>query len=1316
MVANEDEEYPIGQVSQTWLLGVLQLVDNPLHDLPGYLKAIASKLDGVLVDDDGSETLYLVLGGISSRTKLLGVDESSMLYLGNGEWSVEASAVAALTVTPVKNYSGQNPFPFMTLTAISQEVDGDQSSSDLWTITFDVLPVIDGFKDWAPAVTVTEEDNEINNVGISLAAARDYTLEDSDGSEKVINFKFDLSNVLESAGIDDQLKVLSGNTSSDVSNLVDTYIAGVFEFDGSIITVLPENVAGVTIAAQLFKDSNQDFAIPVTALVEDSATINGSQEVVSKIESTELKVNLVGTADVPTVSAGDIVGCQRIQMDIGGETTDTDVELGRSQSESIAYLIQPINMRSLPGYRIVDSAQNNIGFAAGAMTWILPYDEMKEAEENGGLFFYTIDQGEYITRRLQNDTAAPVSAPTPTPAPIPAEFKLWVIAKENDGDEAFDTANFYVTYWQGECDGGFDDPVAPLPPILSIGPNNGVEDTDLSLSISATPDPADTTNPTVSIVLSNIPEGFTIAGKVIPGFYYNHATGTHSAYADYFAVGNVVITPPKDFAGTVSIQAEAIAVNSFFISNSSGEQSASLTFDPVADGVAITIPGIENGGVEMQQLPLPIELALLDTDGSERLGDAVFVEVCFDATLMPQYTRVQPQDGDASVAGVSVAGYYRVPVGEVNGLSMQPSDYWHGPCDVSVVAVSIENDDDEDGDHIMMATEMTFTPYIVSVPTPPLVNVPDTVSGEEDTAIFLPGLSASLVDTVDINGKERLSAIISNVPLNSIFNHGSNSGEGRWAIPTDKLGGLYITPPPQYAGTFQMTLTAVAFDVATGTEASTSADMVITVKPVADTFLMLAKNIDVVQGAVSGVFLTIHMDDTTGSLEGELPPEILHLTFNDVPTGVWFQASAGGTMTDNGIYWNFEGSEDEANSIVVHTSADTPIDIHNITVFGFTQDGDSTLQKNVRDSFLVRVLNPASAGRALQRQNHYGAPSPWQRSLGSRSGCGAETSIVWESQPGLITLDDYPVTIDVQGNTSVTFTLDSSSLLRSSVSNWAAIMYPSTPHGKTVCEAVAIDLESKYQGNCYNGGSTAYLLVNAKGAPDSADNAYIPTTCKGLYPKPDAKTVMVELSIPCHPCSAQDEFGTTTNNGMFGGESGNNGNVGDGFDDDSFTDDALYDDDGLEELEDGFLEDVEDVEFSKRQRLRWLQQEDLQVNEDGTVVWTEQDAMVPATLDRDTLKLLMQSKNPKYRSLQEEQQQQQEEQGADGSSSSDADTLGGTSKISLNLELVGGDGILRQQKSGAASTRSTTFVGWWWTIASVVVSTTVCCLFSAILF
>ena len=272
---------------------------NAVEDQEYDVGSAIGDLTGILVDADGSEKLSLVIGGLPAGMVLSTQQGDGITYIGSGEWQVEGEvAIAALKLSPRLHYSGENPYSDVTFRAISQELDGDESRSDYWTVAFDVTPVADGFSNWSPSFTVEEGENEDQNVGVSLSSVSEHKFFDNDGSETVVSYQFDLSTLLNSAGIAIRLQALMDPGSANLSDLVANYIAGNFTYydpNTEKITVLAGETEGLVLKSELFLDSNQDFNIPVTALIRDTANINGVDVTNEKIESGEFSVNLIGT-------------------------------------------------------------------------------------------------------------------------------------------------------------------------------------------------------------------------------------------------------------------------------------------------------------------------------------------------------------------------------------------------------------------------------------------------------------------------------------------------------------------------------------------------------------------------------------------------------------------------------------------------------------------------------------------------------------------------------------------------------------------------------------------------------------------------------------------------------------------------------------------------------------------------------------------------------------------------------------------------------------------------------------------------------------
>ncbi|MDX2288214.1 MAG: type I secretion C-terminal target domain-containing protein, partial [Hyphomicrobiaceae bacterium] len=930
--------------------------DEPIELGASILATVGGDLDNLLVDNDGSETLSFVLSGMPAGVIPMTAAASGLTYIGLGTWSITAAAMETLTLPSLPNFSGENPYGGVRLRAVTQEIDGSQASSLEWDLTIDVNPVInaatvDGFSSWNLGATISEGATEAGT-DISLANTASHAFVDNDGSETALSYTFDLSNLITDAGIADRLTALLG-PGADLDDLVASYVHGTYTYNAAAgtITVLAANISGVSIDGTLFLDSNQDFAIPVNALVRDTATFPSSATVVTvdKVEAGSFGVDLVGTADTPTAYAtapadpvsglptfsGD-AGTE-IMLTLGGDSTDTDVALGRPLSEDIYYVVSLLNPGDAPLMTFTDGSGTVIGLDNGDHTWVLTPAELAVLH--------------IITNAGDEGTA---------------HLRLTTIATENDGDVALNSAVFDVVVGTDPGGGGGDpgdpgDP--PLAPQLTIGTSTGLEDGTIVLNIDAEPGVGDTSNPSIAVMFSNIP-----AGAEVIGARYNVDTLRWVASAAAVNAGLVRIIPPEDFSGTLSISVEAVATNASLQQTTTGLTSAPIDVTPVADGVAIT--GSGGPGDEDTLIPLDITLAVNDTrgtwvgenaaeviggvpvtlaGGTTLAGSFAYVQLSDGATL-PGYSLVVAGDSDATIDGQSLVGFYRVSTDMLDSLALRPADDWHGTVSVTVAAYTREP---ANGD--ISLSQSSFSVGVAAVADAPSVTAANA-SGAEDTAIALAGLTASLNDAVATNGAEVLSVKISGVPEGSIFSSGSNNGDGSWTIPLAALATLSLTPPLHYAGTMTLTLTAIALELANGDEAQTSVDFTVTVTPEADSVEILAKNVAVDATGETTLDLNVRMADTRGSEPGEHTAEQIRITFTGVPTGVWLEATGGGSVTNPSAgSFVFTGSEAEANAISAVVGAGAAAGTTTISLSAVTIDQGSTLALAVTDSFQLTV-------------------------------------------------------------------------------------------------------------------------------------------------------------------------------------------------------------------------------------------------------------------------------------------------------------------------------------------------------------------------
>jgi hypothetical protein len=316
---------------------------------------------------------------------------------------------------------------------------------------------------------------------------------------------------------------------------------------------------------------------------------------------------------------------------------------------------------------------------------------------------------------------------------------------------------------------------------------------------------------------------------------------------------------------------------------------------------------------------------------------------------------------------VDYAGYYKVSVSDIANLQIVPLENWHGELEVDLVGWTIEDLEP----HPIGVSTFKYKFSVEAVADPPVLGVPGNIQQLFENLQDQPlvGLSAALVDNEVDNGEEILSVVISNVPKDSFFNAGSNTGGGRWSIPVDALSGLLYTPPNYLSGEIIMTLTGIAFETSNSDEASSDADFKVYLEPKASPFLMLARDaiLDSATGAVP-LILEIRMDDTRGfEAPGETPPELVRLTFTDVPDGVIFSPSGGGKIDYNSVTgeWVFTGLEHQANGLSLVSGPGVLAGTYDINISGVTLDGTNELDVPFLDDFRLYVNTPDNVGSSI---------------------------------------------------------------------------------------------------------------------------------------------------------------------------------------------------------------------------------------------------------------------------------------------------------------------------------------------------------------
>ncbi|MBF0346541.1 MAG: cadherin-like domain-containing protein [Magnetococcales bacterium] len=308
--------------SGTLLVSVAPDADAPtlvLHDAAGTEdQPIALDLGAALTDIDGSESLAITILGIPE-----GVELSSGIDNGNGSWSLSASDLEHLTLTPPAG----SDIAF-SLTVAATSTDGTDSATTLGTVHVSFAPDAD-----PPALTLNPASgDEDQAIPLDISA----TLTDLDGSESLA---FTIAGIPDGASLS----------------------AGIDNGDGTW-TLSSDDLHGLTITPPA--DSDADFDLTITAVSTenqngDTASVTGT-----------LHVDVTAVVDDLNLTAVDASGAEdtAIPLDIQFSLNDID------GSESLS---GDIILTDIP-----EGASLNIGVPGADHTWIISRDHLSVVATN----------------------------------------------------------------------------------------------------------------------------------------------------------------------------------------------------------------------------------------------------------------------------------------------------------------------------------------------------------------------------------------------------------------------------------------------------------------------------------------------------------------------------------------------------------------------------------------------------------------------------------------------------------------------------------------------------------------------------------------------------------------------------------------------------------------------------------------------------------------------------------------------------------------------------------------------------------------------
>lgn len=292
------------------------------------------------------------------------------------------------------------------------------------------------------------------------------------------------------------------------------------------------------------------------------------------------------------------------------------------------------------------------------------------------------------------------------------------------------------------------------------------------------------------VVLSNLPENAQVRGAEV------REDGTVVVDAENLE-GVIIEVSPED-AAAIQFNAIVLPPNLEVLSeeqiaaleqpdDQTAEDELDETLDVDTSALAPTLSIQDASGTEDGEIIIDASASLVDTDGSESLSITI---------------SGVPEGASLSAGTDNGDGTWSLSAGDLNGLTITPAEDSSTDFVLTITATSTEANSG--------ATASSSATINVSVDgdsDAPIVTV-SNVTGDEDTAISL-DLSAALKDT---DGSESIAIEISGVPDGATLSAGTDNGNGTWSLEADDLSNLTMTPPADFYGQIDLTMTATVTD------------------------------------------------------------------------------------------------------------------------------------------------------------------------------------------------------------------------------------------------------------------------------------------------------------------------------------------------------------------------------------------------------------------------------------------------------------------------------------------------------------------------
>jgi uncharacterized protein YjgD (DUF1641 family)/CTP:molybdopterin cytidylyltransferase MocA len=819
------------EVTGTHAVSVTAVADAPqvsARDVTGQEDtAIPLDLSASLIDTDGSEILSLIISGIPEGVRL-----SAGLDSGNGSWTLTPTQFQDLKLIPVENFSGSYT---LTVTAISTETSNHAQARTSTSFTVGINPVADH-------AAIGGSTSGLEDTGIALKPS--FSLGDKDGSETWAEFS-------QVSGVPPGARLSHGT-----------------ELSPGVWQVSTADLQAGRVLLHPVENSDADVALTIRTTLTDA----GNGETVSQDVTGTYTVTVTAFADAPTVTVADAHGHEDMPVSLaglGGALRDVD------GSESLSFVLTgvPSTASLSAGIKQTDGSWKLTPAQLTGLTLNPPSNfsgslSLKltaiatEARDGGPTASSSASFTVGIDPVLDKATiSGGTSGSEDTNITLKPDFKL----DDNDNSETWSTFtevtgvplgatlsggsgtkeispgvwqvsttdltsgkvkikpplnsddDIKLTFTATQTDSGNGTSVSRTvtgtyavtvnavadAPTATAHDAKGNEDTAIPLNLSAKLTDLDGSE-TLSIIILGVPNG----AALIPGERLSN--GSWSVKPSDLA--NLTFTPPRDFAGSIALSLKVTSKEA----NGGAESSTTVPFkvqvDAVADAPELRVSAAY--GDEDTAIPLHLTARTTDIDNSETIV-AYRLEDVPDGAIVRAGSLVLTRDADNSIS---------VPAGAVGSLTITPPPHSDKDMHLKVFAISAEPNGS--------TARSLPKELVVTVRADADAPVPDvtSASGSEDNDIPL-NLTATLPDN---DGSETLSFVVSGIPNGALLSVGTYRGPGTWSLTADEAKIVTLRPPADFAGTINLTVTAVTQEKDGGDQASTRVTFPVHVGAVVD--------------------------------------------------------------------------------------------------------------------------------------------------------------------------------------------------------------------------------------------------------------------------------------------------------------------------------------------------------------------------------------------------------------------------------------------------------------------------------------------------